>query len=144
MSEKDTPVIDPAVEKEIDSALADQDIIGGYMGGSGEERIPIVESYLPNGDEWQGKTIITRQEAIDHALAKNMVEVFPELKPIEGFLINSINDLEMLLTSVEGKSRNEYMEIIRGMFGAGKVENEESISAVHAALAGQMNKENDD
>lgn len=137
--------IHPDVDRETSEALSDEDIIGRYMGGSGDsERIPIVKSWLPGGDEWQGKTIITKREAVAHALAKNLSQAFPEIRPMEEFIESSVNDLEMLLTSVGGRGREQQMEVLRAMFGAGKLDAEEAQSMAYTALAGQMEDENGD
>lgn len=146
MSEEKEFELDPRVEKEVDKALSDEDIVGSYMkGGGNEERIPVVRSWLPDSEQWQGKTIITKDEAIAHARAKNLAKAFPEIKPLEEFLESTINDLEMLLTSVEGRSRDQQMEVIRGMFGAGKVDEEEARSRVMTAIAGSnLDKDEND
>lgn len=143
MSEKDDFVIDPEIEQEVEEALGDEDIIGRYMGGSGEERIPLVSDWMPDGDEWQGKTIITKQEAIAHALAKNLSYAFPEVRPMHDFIESSVNDLEMLLTSVQGRAREQQMEVLRAMFGAGKADMEEASTMAMTALAGAQQEDND-
>lgn len=136
--------LDPRVEKEIEEALSDEDVVARFMGGSGDEaRIPLVRDWLPGGDEWQGKTIISKREAIAHALAKNLHHAFPTIRPMEDFIIDSVNDLEMLLTSVDGRARDQQMEVLRGMFGAGKVDHEEAMTAGMTAIAGEIRKDND-
>lgn len=141
---KDEFAIDPKVEKEADEALSDSEIIGGYMaGGETGERENLVEKWLPGEDEWQGKTIITKREAKAHALAKNLALAFPVVRPMEEFIESSINDLEMLLTSVEGKSRKEGMEVLRAMFGAGLTENEEARNLAYTAIAGAHDGDNE-
>lgn len=144
MSRDDEFVMDPDVKREIDNALSDGELIGRAMGGAGsEERIPVVEGWLPGEDEWQGKTIITKREAVAHALTKNLAMAFPEIKPMESFLISAVDDLEMLFTSIDGKAREQHMEVLRAMFGAGKTDNEEAMATASLALAGAMERDDD-
>jgi len=131
-------VMDDRVEKELDEAISDEDVIGAYItGGSGdEEKLDIIREYMPGGDEWQGKTIITKREAKAHALSKNLAKAFPTIRPMESFIEDSVNDLEMLYTSVNGQSRMDYVNILRALFGKEKVEAEEARSLAYTAIAG--------
>jgi len=137
-------VIDPDLKEDLQSKLSEEQIIGMYGGGvKSEERIPIVEGWFPKDDEWAGKTILNRHQARSLALAKHLPKAFPEISPLEDFINTIIDDYEILLTSVEGVSREQQMRVLQAMFGGGSEEQEEARTAILTALAGKQGEGDD-
>lgn len=134
--------IDPKVINELQSVLSEEEIVGMGMREKGsEEKIPLVEGWFPQKEEWSGKTNISLFQAHNIALAKTLSLAFPELKPLEKFIQESLTNYEMLLTSVEGVSREQQMNVLMSMFGGGSKEQTESQTALMTALAGNLGDE---
>lgn len=146
MSETENqPKLDPDLVDELDDVLSEEEIIGMYGGSGGkEERMPIVENWFPNADEWQGKTAIQPHQAHALALAKHLPEAFEEISGLEAFIHNIINDYEMLLTSVGGQSREQQMNVLRALFGAGTAEESEMAQSFISTLAAGKMEDKDD
>lgn len=137
--------LDPDLKEELSDVLSEEEIVGMYGGAGGkEERMPIVENWFPNADEWQGKTAIQPHQAHALALAKHLPEAFEEISGLEGFIQNIINDYEMLLTSIGGQSREQQKNVLRALFGAGTAqESEMAQSFISSLAAGKMEENND-
>lgn len=117
-NETETQSIDPAVKEELSNVMNEDEIMGMYSGANGsEERIPLVEEFSPDAEEWGGKTIFGPGQPRAITLADNLVEAFPVLLPTEEMIDTVISDYEMRLTSLEGTSRNQLMRIFMAMFG---------------------------
>lgn len=128
--------LDPKVEKELDNALSEEGVIGMFQGGeNAEERIPLIEKFSPDENEWGGKSIFTQGQPRNVTLADNLPIAFPVLKPTEEFINKFVEDYEMRLTSVDGVSRDQLMRIFRAMFGSGTGEGEEAASTLQLALS---------
>ena len=130
--------LDPRVVAEASTAMSEEDIVGLYSSeGGSEERLPLVESWFPKEEQWQGKTIVNSYQAKALAVAKHLPEAFNEIEELEGFINEVINDYEMLLTSVEGTSREQQMNVLMSMFGKESSEESKARSAVLSAIAGK-------
>lgn len=117
MGEKDQ-ALDPKVKEELDDVMNEEQIMGMYAGGSNsEERVPLVEEFGPESDQWGGKTIFGPGQPRAVTLADNITEAFPVLLPSEELIDTVINDYEMRLTSLEGTSREQLTRIFQSMFG---------------------------
>ena len=129
--------IDPDLKEELDGALSEESIIGmGMAGGKSEEKMPLVKEWFPDENKWEGKTIITANQATQLALAKHLPKAFPEIMPLEGFINDVINDYEMLLTSVEGVSREQQKETLISLFGGSSKTDKEGASHIEIAMGG--------
>lgn len=128
--------LDPRVEEEIQNSLTEEQIIGMYSGGeNSEERIPLIEQFAPDEEEWGGKSYFQPGQPRAITLADNLATAFPVLKPSEEFITAFIEDYEMRLTSLEGISRDQLMRIFRAMFGAGSSEEMEGGNSVELMLS---------
>lgn len=135
--------LDPRVKDEIDNALTEEDIIGMYHGGeSGEERIPLIEQFAPDEEEWGGKSYFQPGQPRAITLADNLATAFPVLQPSEEFINAFIEDYEMRLTSLDGVSRDQLMRIFRAMFGAGSEEGMDGENSMRLMLS--AGPDNDD
>jgi len=136
--------LDPRVVADASKSLSEEHLIGTYStDGNNEERLPLVKSWFPQEDEWQGKTHINSFQAKALAVAKHLPDAFNELKPLAPFMENVINDYEMLLTSVEGKSREQQMNVLMSMFGEQMGEESKARSALLSAIAGKETENGD-
>lgn len=134
--------IDPRVEEEIEEVNAEEEIFGSYTNdGQAGEKINTVNNWLPDDDNWQGKTIVNEREARLFALARALPHAFPEIEEKKPFIDEMLTNLEMYKTSVKGVSREQQVSVIGSMFGSG-----EEDSSVRSALAGFIagGEENDD
>jgi len=128
--------MDPRVDQELESALSEESIIGMYSGkDSSEERIPLVEKFSPNENEWGGKTVFETGQPRSITLADNLATAFPVLKPSEEFITEFIEDYEMRLTSVDGIARDQLMRIFMAMFGNAPGEEGGRPNALEIALS---------
>lgn len=128
--------LDPRVEKELDEALSEEGIIGGLLAGaSDEERIPLVQEFAPDEEQWGGKSIFEEGQPRSVTLADNLATAFPVLTPSEAFIEDFIADYEMRLTSVDGVSRDQLMRIFMAMFGSSPGEEGSSPNALEIALS---------
>lgn len=128
--------MDPRVDQELNEALSEESIIGMYSGkDSGEERIPLIEKFSPDENEWGGKSIFQEGQPRNITLADNLAKAFPVLTPSEAFINEFIEDYEMRLTSVDGVARDQLMRIFRAMFGAGTNSDGEAPNALEIALS---------
>lgn len=106
----------------LESIESDEDLLGEYgvgPNGDGDDRLRAITEWLPDHDQWQGKTNITEEQARELAAARLVVKYFDELDEIEADLTQYINDYEMYLTSVDGAARREQVGVLRSLFGSG-------------------------
>lgn len=128
--------IDPDVKEELENTLTEEEIIGMYTGQGGkEERIPLIEKFAPEEDQWGGKSYFERGQPRAITLADNLSTAFPVLKPSEKFIEEFIEDYEMRLTSLEGISRDQLMRIFTSMFGGSTAGDEEDPNSVSLMLS---------
>lgn len=142
---KDEWVMDDQVKEEVSNVLSEEEIIGMYhSGGEGEQRMPIVKSWFPDEDQIKGKTIVTKRQAKQLALARHIPKAFSEVSPLEGFIEGVINDYEMLLTSVEGIGREQQTNVLRSLFGGGSEQVQEVTSTLLGMASMRGNEEDND
>lgn len=147
-NQEDKPTLDSEVEKELDSIVAEEQIIGQYGSGEGsQERLSLVKSWFPETDNWDGKTKINARQARSIAIARNMAKVFPELVIAEEFIQTVIEDYEILLTSVKDKNeetaRDDQVRIMTSMFG-GVPENDDVAQSALGQMIAANSEDNDD
>lgn len=138
MSDENDFTLDPDVEDELDEIDAEDPMVVEYgtHGQDGGEKIQFTEKWFPGSDEWAGKTSVSHRQARALALVKNLPLAFDELEGLSDFLDVVVEDYEKLLTSVEGRSREQQTDVLRAVFGEASAESEERASAFMAALAG--------
>ena len=146
MTNENGEVIPPEIEEEIENALSEEEIIGSYSNSSGDngERLSIIREWLPGGDSHKGKTNISIHQARAIALAGNITTVFDEMPDEYAEYIDEvIDDYLQLLTSVDGVSREQQIHVLASMVGSGEKEEQETESAVRAAISATKEDNND-
>lgn len=113
--------IDPQLKESLSNINQEDPLLTEYgtPGKSNADRpqFEITEQWFPQPDDWQGKTRIHPRQAQALAAARILPKAFDDLEPIEEYLIDMINNYEMYLTSVDGKSREEQTRVLEAMFG---------------------------
>lgn len=84
---------------------------------SGPDREEMAANYLPEQDEWQAKTIIDINDPAAIAALRNFGSMFPEVEGLQPMIDDFLDDFLQTKTSTGGKSREEYENIIRSMYG---------------------------
>lgn len=136
--------LDDDVKEEIESAGAESDLMGSWVTDKqGGDKIPLVENWVPDANEWQGKTVVNEQEAVLFALARNLPKMFDEISHMQPFIDGFFTDLEQYKTSVDGMSREQQMQVFAAMFG-GRIEDEEGGLRGFMRAVASADGENDD
>ncbi len=118
MSNTNGVSLDEDVKEEIEQAGGEDQLIGGWTNsGGGGDKVPVLTEWIPEGHEWQGKTILNEQEARLLAIARNLPKAYPEIEDMQPFLEGLITDYEMYKTSVDGVSREQQKSVLMAMFG---------------------------
>ncbi len=132
--------LDDDVKSEIESAGGESDLMGAWVTDKqGGDKLPLVENWLPDNDEWQGKTVVNDREARLFAIARNLTRAYPEIQSMDPFISGLFRDLEMYLTSRDGLSREQQMRVLMSMFG-GSIDDDET----RGMLMGMLGAGNDD
>jgi hypothetical protein len=88
---------------------------------SGPDRDQMAGDYLPESDDWLAKTALDLNDPHAVAALRQLSFLYPELTESDDELQKVIDDFvdDFLTgrTSVGGKSRDEYQNIIMAMFG---------------------------
>lgn len=148
MTEED-PVIPDELKDELESIPAEDPFVTEYMtqgGGNAGESLRFIEKWFPDEEDWQGKTKIQSHQASALAILRNLDEAFMdgEFNEVMPFLIGAIDDYEKYLTSIEGESRKEHVDILRTLFGGPQTDETESRSALMSAFAANINPQEDE
>lgn len=104
---------------EIDDEMSDLmfHLSQGQQGGQEQtDPVELIGEWLPGDDEYQAKTRIHPKQARALALVRTMPEIYPELEAPEK-LASLVEDYEMYLTSIEGKSRSEQVKVLQALAG---------------------------
>lgn len=139
-------VIDPALVEELEETPAEDPFLVEYMTGSGgksQESLKFIEKWFPDKDAWEGKTRIRAHQAHSLAAVRQITKVFDEVEHLEPFLEDMVNTYEQYLTSIEGQSRQEHVEILRTLFGGPETDKAESQSALMSAFAANLEQDED-
>lgn len=111
--------LDDDVKKEVKESGSEQDLLGSWVtDGSGGDKLPLIENWIPDGDQWQGKTVVNENEARLFAIARNLPKAYDEISHMQPFIDGLFTDLEMYKTSVDGLSREQQKSVFMAMFGA--------------------------
>ena len=89
--------------------------------GEANDPVRVIRKYLPDPEDWGGKTDISLNQAVPMATVPEFDTAFYN---ICGDGIHSkldedgiLQEFQRLLTSVEGKSREDFVEILRSLQG---------------------------
>jgi len=91
--------------------------------GDGQvDPVEVINSFVPEKNEYHGKTNISLNQARPLAMLLQMEEMFPNIvgdgayKSVQG----AVDNYEQLLTSWKGKSRQELVEVLSSLPGNGE------------------------
>lgn len=92
--------------------------------------VKILNDYLPKS--WDGRTRLSRNQPAAIAMLRQFSKMFPNIigdGAYEAICLHMLDDYEELQTSVRGKSRGEFEEILKHM---NTNKNEQEVSMSHA------------
>lgn len=78
----------------------------------------MANDYLPGEDEWAAKTILDLEDPGRIAVLRQMSQIYPEVEDLQPVIDQFLDEFLPAKTSIAGKSREEYNEIFRAMFGS--------------------------
>jgi len=108
----------------------------------------LIDKWMPESDDWQGKTIITAQQARALAVGRQLPELIPELSDDEygvGHVLKDlIKDYEQYLTSIEGLSREQHVDVLQSVFGGPSNMEKENRTMLLRAFSDRVNDGDDE
>ena len=93
------------------------DVAETFLQDSGPGRDEMASDYLPGDDEWLGKTNLDTGDPAAIAALRNFAEIYPEVDDLQPLIDGALDELLIGRTSVGGVSRQEYKDILEGMYG---------------------------
>jgi hypothetical protein len=91
-------------------------------------------SYLPEGDDWEAKTILDISDPAAVSALKQFGQMYPEIDDLQPIVDEFLDHFLKTRTSVSGQSREEYRNILMSMYG-GSIDEETARGAFVDALA---------
>lgn len=138
-------VLDPNVVEEMEESDK-EDLFTEYHSKGSEspdqEKVQVFEDWLPDKDDWSGKTIIHPRQAQSLAAVRMLADFFDEVEEIEDNLKQMVNHYEEYLTSIDGTAREQQVKTMAAMFGR-ETELEESQSVLLGSLGQPDGQENE-
>ena len=99
----------------------------------GPNREGMVSGYLPEDEDWLAKTHLDVNDPAAVSALRNLDQMFPEVDDLQPLVDDFLDDFLKSKTSVKGMSRDEYKNILMGMFGASGDDEESSALKLVAA-----------
>lgn len=93
----------------------------GQSGEAGPDPMRVVDDWMPSADQWSEKTNISLNQAQPMAMIPVMEEMFPDIigdGVYKEFIDGGLEDYKQLLTSWEGESREEQMNVLKSLPGS--------------------------
>lgn len=125
----------------------ENDLMFGYENkGDETTKIQLIADYLPEQDDWGAKTVIAEEHPEIMAAIENLTDMFPEIEHMEDMLIQFVINFEKRQTSVRGRSREEFLDILTAMSGGSRSDYEERSKRMEQLLTpiSQQGEEEDD
>jgi len=135
MAEPHVPDDDP--DRDSDPEEAAETIIPG----KGPNREEMVSKFLPPEDDWDAKTQLDLNDPARVALIRNYASLMPEVAHMQDTLDSFVTDFEKSRTSVKGVGREQYVSIMKAMFGAS--DDEDDAASMFAEALGAAADEED-
>jgi hypothetical protein len=107
---------------------------------SGPDREEMADSYLPSGDDWEAKTILDLTDPAAVSALKQFGQMYPEIDDLQPLVDDFLDHFLKTRTSVQGKSRDEYRNILVSMYG-GNIDESTARGAFVDALASDMDED---
>lgn len=116
------------------------DLIFGYENkGDETSKLDLISDYLPEKDDYKAKTVLAETHPETIAAIENLTEMYPEIEHLEDMLINFVHNFEKRQISVNGRSREEFLDILTAMSGGSRSSFEERQKRMEQLLT-PMNK----
>ncbi len=100
---------------------------------SGPNREEMASEYLPGSDDWEAKTQLDLSDPAAVAALRQMDVMFPEVEDLQPLIDEFLHHFLKSRTSIAGKSRDEYKDILVSMYG-GNIDGESAGNMVINAL----------
>jgi len=115
----------------------------GYKdSGNDTEPIELLANYLPDTQDYGAKTILDESHPELISALELLPSLYPEVQEFEDELLQFLNNYEKRLTSVDGRSRDEFVRILEALTGGRAGESNTQETVIESVL-GQMDREND-
>jgi len=96
---------------------SEDDVAEPVFPQSGPGREEMVASYLPGENEWQAKSNVDPTDPAAIAALREFGDIYPEVGELQELIDHFLDDFLQTKTSVRGRSREEYREIMMSMYG---------------------------
>lgn len=118
------------------------DLMFGYE-NSGQEVSPndLVGDYLPEKEDFAAKTVLEKGQPEIMAAVEQLTDLYPEIAHMSETLVDFLHKFEKRQTSVNGRSRDEFLDILTSMFGGSTSSVEERTKRMEQLLAPMNNGE---
>jgi hypothetical protein len=94
------------------------DLIFGYENsGDDVSKIDLVSDYLPRKEDYAAKTVLAETHPETMAAIENLTEMYPEIDHLEQMIVRFVSKFEKRQISVNGRSREEFLDILTAMSG---------------------------
>jgi len=134
---------DPIDKDEINDE--ESDLVFGYENsGQDTSKLDIIQDYLPEQNDYPAKTVLSEQHPEIIAAIENLTEMYPEIEHMEDMLMDFVAKFEKRQISVNGRSREEFLDILAGLSGGKRSDLEERQSRMEQMLKPMSESENDE
>lgn len=101
----------------------EEDLIFGY-GSHDRKPTELISDYLPEKEDYGAKTVLTHEQV--HLLAglEQLTAFYPELSQYDRLITQWIASYEKRMTSVNGLSRSDFLQILVAVSGGSVNESE--------------------
>jgi hypothetical protein len=105
------------VDKE-DITDEEADLMFGYANnGQDTTKLDLINDYLPEKQDYSAKTVLSEEHPEIMAAIENLTGLYPEIAHMEDTLVQFVLAFEKRQISVEGRSRQEFLDILAGLSG---------------------------
>lgn len=101
----------------------ESDLVFGYANsGDDTTKLDLISDYLPEQSDYSAKTVLSEEHPEIMAGIENLTDMYPEIAHLEETLINFVLSFEKRQISVNGRSREEFLDILAGLSGGKRSE----------------------
>lgn len=135
----DPPEVDGSDVRDEESEL-----IFGYKNNNNEtSKLDLIGDYLPEKNDYSAKTFLAEEHPEAMAGIESLTELYPEIAHMEDALIEFVARFEKRQISVNGRSRQEFLDILAGLSG-GEARNIQEREEMIEALLSPQSSDGDD
>lgn len=96
----------------------ESDLMFGYANqGQDTTKLDLIQDYLPEKEDYPAKTVLSQEHPEIIAAIENLTEMYPEIEHLEEMLMQFVASFEKRQISVQGRSRQEFLDILAGLSG---------------------------